>query len=230
MNSDIIKEKIDAVYESGATDEWNRFWDNLQDYGNRQHHTSAFVRYWSDETFKPKYRIWPIYCESMFYNCSRINHSVYTELLDFSRAKAVPQVFCGCSSITKLGVLDFRVATSASRVFEDCTSLESIDAFYPPESETANVSGMFTNCGALRSLTIKSSIVTSFDFGDCSSLDQNSLISILDNLSKSGEKKTITFSESAVISAFGWNEDNNTFSDDWTSQLPSTEYWTVVYR
>ncbi len=52
-------EKIaDAVYEKGKQAEYDRFWDEFQENGNRRFYSYAFSGYgWTNENFKPKYPI-----------------------------------------------------------------------------------------------------------------------------------------------------------------------------
>lgn len=51
---------VDEVYEKGKQAEYDEFWDNFQDYGNRRYYYYGFINvggYWNKQTFKPKYDI-----------------------------------------------------------------------------------------------------------------------------------------------------------------------------
>lgn len=61
-----ITENVPKVYEAGVAEgrsqEWNEFWDNFQDYGNRRDYAQAFgglSKYpaWNDTNYNPKYPI-----------------------------------------------------------------------------------------------------------------------------------------------------------------------------
>lgn len=42
-------------YEDGKSEEYNIFWDNLQDNGTRTDYTATFGAGWNDKTYNPKY-------------------------------------------------------------------------------------------------------------------------------------------------------------------------------
>ena len=58
--------EFEAGKEEGAREEYDRFWDVYQDYGNRIDYTNAFGGnyrgcYWTEDTLKPKYDMSEIY-------------------------------------------------------------------------------------------------------------------------------------------------------------------------
>ena len=60
--------KIDEVYNKGIESEYDRFWDEFQDRGERTNYNFAFYNeYWNDGIFNPKYDIEVTHCERMFY-------------------------------------------------------------------------------------------------------------------------------------------------------------------
>ena len=60
MSATSIAEKFeviaDAVYEKGKEDENDRFWDDIQQKGNRNNYQSCFMQ-WGAKTITPKYKI-----------------------------------------------------------------------------------------------------------------------------------------------------------------------------
>lgn len=52
--------KVSDVYDAGAKSEYDRFWDDFQQNGNRTNYNGGFYGVgWNNETFKPKYDIRP---------------------------------------------------------------------------------------------------------------------------------------------------------------------------
>lgn len=50
--------KDEDAYNEGRTAEYDGFWDNFQDYGNRTNYSFGFSGFcWNDATFRPKYNI-----------------------------------------------------------------------------------------------------------------------------------------------------------------------------
>lgn len=58
-----IAENEQKVYAAGQKAEYDRFWDNVQNYGNRTSYINGFSgASWNDKTYNPKY---PIVCNSL---------------------------------------------------------------------------------------------------------------------------------------------------------------------
>lgn len=54
--SKVTVKSAEYIYNDGVKSEYDRFWDNYQDYGNRTDYTQAFSKAgWNNETYKPKY-------------------------------------------------------------------------------------------------------------------------------------------------------------------------------
>ena len=56
-----LRQNIDKVYnagyDAGKQAEYDSFWDNAQDYGNRTDYTYAFGKSFNNNNFKPKYSL-----------------------------------------------------------------------------------------------------------------------------------------------------------------------------
>lgn len=63
-----LQKNIDATYAAGKQAEYDRFWDDYQENGNRTSYLYAFAgRAWTNETFKPKHPIKVGNATCMFY-------------------------------------------------------------------------------------------------------------------------------------------------------------------
>lgn len=208
----------DAVYEKGKKDEYDKFWDNYQNYGKRTDYGYAtFSGYgFNFDNFYPKYDIKPIgNINQMFYaweNTTTQRGSLKQRLeecgvtLDTSQAIYFQDAF-SWGQWTELPAIDMTAETQGcNNVFARCRQLHTIEKLIIGET-TYLVASMFTNDTALENLTIEGTIAGSrFDVKSCTKLTVASLLSILTALSKDStiaSGKSITFAtvHQAVIEA-----------------------------
>ena len=177
----------------GKQAEYDRFWDDFQDYGTRRDYKYAFTGYgWSDRCFKPKYP------------CGEIVQAV--------------NMFNYCC-ITYIDVdLDFSEATSFSYAFANSTYLKRIKSvkFNNNIASANNRASMFTGTKLLEDITINGTINFSISFSECSNLTNASVQSIIDSLvDLTGQTaQTLTFhatvgakltdAQKATITAKNW--------------------------
>ena len=59
----------DGKFEEGRKAEYDMFWDNFQDYGNRTFYNYGFASHfgWNETNFKPKYDVKPLEANYIFY-------------------------------------------------------------------------------------------------------------------------------------------------------------------
>lgn len=93
---------------------------------------------------------------SMFYGCSKLK-SLDLASFNTSNLTALPFMFRGCTSLTSLNISSFNTAkvTDMQYMFDGCNSLTSItfgSGF--TTTNVANMSGMFRDCQALKSLDL----------------------------------------------------------------------------
>ena len=105
-----IAENEQKIYDKGKQDEYDRFWDLYQDYGNRRSYRHAFAGYgWTVDTFKPKYKMTPIgslNAVDMFNLCNgatageenALDYRKFAHLLDFSEATSAQGTFLPMTS------------------------------------------------------------------------------------------------------------------------------------
>ena len=105
-----IADNLQRVYEAGELvgfkngkqAEYDAFWDTFQDYGNRRAYYQAFQKYWTDETYNPKY---PIITDdggnTNAYDIFAYNSNITdTKVdIDISRSKATRNLFVGCTNL-----------------------------------------------------------------------------------------------------------------------------------
>lgn len=122
---DIIDGVLDGIqggsYEQGVEDgkkaEYDRFWDLYQDYGNRTRYERAFAGVgWTDETFKPKYKITVGTSAYMMFANSQITE-ITRDVVDFSKTATFNYTFYYDNAFKRIEI--------------DCSSAEKLsDSFY----------------------------------------------------------------------------------------------------
>ena len=129
-----IAENEQKVYDAGAKSEHDKFWDAFQENGKRTHYYNGFIaatRYWSKESFKPKYNIAPKgSVDSMFFiRNNTYVPTVYPKIemdkledelgikFDFSNATNFSFAFADGGFWRTLNVIDISKATNTSYAF-----------------------------------------------------------------------------------------------------------------
>lgn len=114
--------------EQGKQAEYNKFWDAIQNYGNRTYYDSAFYNaQWTKETFKPRYSIKPTSLASCF---MALNNAPPTlEQIDFvelAEEQGIEFDFSNCTNlhmafatggISRLGTIDMAKVTTVNMTF-----------------------------------------------------------------------------------------------------------------
>ena len=216
------KQDLDAVYEAGRQAgsygegfedgqkaEYDRFWDEYQQNGDRVHYSYAFCGYgWTNDTFKPKYDIRPTSAASMFY-LTQIQGD-FVELfenlgvtLDLSKAGSFNILFGTAQYITRLGVLDGSSASNLTQTFINCYALVTIDKLVLKSDGTTTFSQSFTGCRSLQNITIEGTIGQSIDFSACP-LTPDSMISIINHLKDFYDDTANQFTKTLSFSDACW--------------------------
>ena len=114
------KAVADAI-EDGKQAEYDRFWDDFQQNGERRHYWGGFCR-WSDETFKPKY---PLVMKEHGY---AFRDSMITVLPPITIVdSSVVQLLYDARYLKSVEKLTFQQrVTKFSTTFQNCTALEHI--------------------------------------------------------------------------------------------------------
>ena len=197
----------DEVYEKGKKDEWDKFWDAFQDYGNRTKYPSHgfYGAGFNANNFYPKYDIKPQgSCVNLFYAWETTQISLKQRLeecgvkLDTSKVTNFTQAF-NYSKFTELPIIDLSSMTSAStNIFSNnYGTLKTIEKLILSENTAIN-SWFGQNCQNLEKLIVEGVIAKSgFNVQYQPKLTVASLLSILTALSKDqsiASGKSVTFS------------------------------------
>ena len=185
----------------------------------------------------------------MFYGCSKLttipqintsNGEVFNNMFSgCSKLTTIPQIdttkgtsfdymFYGCSELTTIPQIDTTKGTSFGYMFYGCSKLTTIPQINTSNGEVFN--NMFSSCSALTNLTIAGSINTSgMNFRSATKLSKASITSVVNALSASASGKSITFSKTAIDSAFETSSgaaDGST-SDEWLNLIATKSNWTI---
>lgn len=200
---------VPKVYEAGQKAEYDKFWDNYQDYGNRTYYESVFRgnRGWTKDNFYPKYDIKPVgSAPQMFYAWeSEDKHSMSLTqrlkecgvVLDTSQATNLQQAFA-YGKFTEIPTIDLTSLTdNSSGLFSFYwRTINVIEKLIMNENTPIN-SNWFAHTN-VEKLTIEGTIgQNGFNVSSCKKLTTASLLSILTALSKDStvaSGKSITFS------------------------------------
>lgn len=129
-----IAENEQKVYDAGAKSEHDKFWDAFQENGKRVSYSNVFLeatRYWSKESFKPKYNIAPkgSVASMFFIRDNTYVPTVYPKIemdkledelgikFDFSNATNFSYAFADGGFWRTLNVIDISKATNTSYAF-----------------------------------------------------------------------------------------------------------------
>lgn len=203
-----IAENEQKVYDAGKNFQYHKFWDNLQQYGQRKEYIGAFSR-WNKTLFKPKYDMQPTKAMYMFENF-RTDIDMVELLkecdvtLDFSKCTNF-QNFLMWSHILRLGVIDTRSAAQVH--FYYAYMLKTIDRLILKDDGSQTFS--FESC-PIQNITIEGVIGKNINLKWSSKITHDSLISIINALSTTATKQTVTFSKTAINNAFGIDIDDET--------------------
>ena len=194
----------DEVYEKGKKDEYDKFWDEIQNYGNRAEYMYAFSR-WGSEYIRPKHKVVPTDANSgnQPFSYCRALKKVESKYFDFSqKVKGTHDqggwyyTFASCENLEEIEDLNMPPDYRYHTTYANCKKLHTI-AIVRTDTDT-KYTNTFNYCYELKNLTIEGTIGQSgFSVKDCKKLSVASLLSILTALSKEqsiASGKSVTFS------------------------------------
>ena len=161
----------------------------------------------------------------MFSGCSRLTT---VPQFDTSNGILFSNMFYGCSSLTTVPQLDTSKGTSFGNMFYGCSSLTTVPQL--DTSKGTNFINMFSSCSSLTNLTITGSINASeMDLKAATKLSKASITSVVNALSASASGKSITFSKTAIGSAFETSSGaaDGSASDEWLNLIATKSNWTI---
>lgn len=164
-------------YLAGEQEEYDRFWNGYQgNNGTRRNYANAFRGWgWTDETYKPKYKVIATGSFEMAYRESRITK---IENIDTSGVTNFNTAFYNMPNLLTIDKVDFSSATNTTNTFAHSIKLHTIGELVSSET-TVWHTGVFQNCMAIKNLNITGTIAgTSVNFY-LPTLTHDSLITIL---------------------------------------------------
>lgn len=236
LNLDQMAESVPEVYEAGKKSEYDAFWDNYQQNGNRTIYNSAFGCCWNKDNFKPKYSLRPTSAYMMFFNntgavidLGEVAEDYFDNLgieLDFSKAKNLTYGIATLHA-KRFKKIDISSASSTMQLFyshnnvvNNNNSVEEIDEFVSSEITTYENS-TFQHAIWLREIRIKGVIATGvINFQWNTKLSKASIESIVNALSPNTSGLTCTLSQTAVNNAFT--------TSDWNTLKDTKTNWNIA--
>lgn len=189
-----LPEGTDAAYEQGKQDEYNNFWDDFQDNGNRRKYGYAFYgKEWNDKTFKPKYDI-IIEGTDSHSGFSVFGMAGITDLAKICREQDIiidgtnyksgnsQDWFANCYYLTCTPPIPVYDKFKYGYFYGYCKKLHTVEGFYVSENTTFIVN-TFNGCTELQNLNIVGTIGQSgLDLHWSTKLTHESLMNIINCL------------------------------------------------
>lgn len=220
-------------FEEGKQAEYDAFWDNYQQNGNRTDYRYAFsYKGWNNETFKPKY---PIIAKGaaayMFDSCGLTDFDFVENgiVLDTSEATSLTYLFRGCGGIKRVGEINGTGCKDLNRLFY-FVGIETIDKLVV--NENVAYDNTFDGANMLVNITISGVIGKNGFLAVSKVLSKASIESIINALSTTTSGLTVTLSKVAVNNAFGINvDDASTYPEgsEYYNLRNSKPNWTISY-
>lgn len=231
----------DEVYEKGKKDEYDKFWDEYQNYGNATYYNYAFFSgRFNFENFYPKYDIRPVggSGQNMFYNwkvaVGKFVGSLKQRLeecgvvLDTSQCTLMASCFT-YGGFTEIPTIDLSNLTTASAAIfaYNYGYLKTIEKIIMSEN-TVISANWFAEDTALENLTIEGTIgQNNFNVKDCKKLSGASIVSIIEALSTTTSGLSVTLSQTAVDNMVFPITGNKGTYNSWTELEQTRTNWTI---
>ena len=189
-----IAENEQKVFEAGKRAEYDRFWDDFQQNGNKRNYRNAFFN-WSADNYNPKYPIiMTSQANDVFYYCKMTDTKV-----------------------------DISTTTGMTRCFSACTELVTIRKLTVTENVTYSAD-CFNDCFKLENITFEGIIGQDISFADSPLLSKASIENIFSVLSSTVKGKILTLNLAAVTTAFGGTDSQEWLDliathSNWTANL-----------
>lgn len=216
-----IAENEQKIYDAGKKAEYDEFWDDYQNNGDRVDYRYMFAGAgWNDISCKPKYNMYPTQAWSMFNN-SAISHFPVGITIDFSNATDMRSVFAN-SLITELPIIDLSKSPNCSQLFSYANRLRKIEKLILSTTTAQTFTQAFQGLSKLETLIIEGKISSnSFSVQWSPLLTKESLLSILNALK---DYSTDTSGTSWVVALGG---DNKTKLTEEELKIAENKGWTV---
>ena len=208
----------------GAQTEHDRFWDALQQNGNRTAYDFGFYG-WDSGAFYPKHDLIIVgNAESAFRSITGDALDLADRLekcgvrLDTSGATKM-NFFTTYSNITRLPEIDTTSMTDLTYLFYS-EKLETVDALILKDDGSQTFTSTFYICNNLVNIEVRGKIGKSIEFGHCTKLSNASVQSIIDHLKDLTGSTAQTLTLHATVGA--------KLTDDQKSAI-AAKNWNVTY-
>jgi hypothetical protein len=227
-----IAENEQKVYDAGKKAEYDAFWDNHQDYGNRTDYYCGFAGW---RTFNPKYDMTVTSAYMMFRGCmledigEALRHSGKKIYVDAKKANPM-YMFASCPNLKIIDEVYFTTPFAGiTSTFAWSSKLEEIrQPILVDESTTYN--GGLDSLHELREVRFEGTIAKSgLNLQWSTKLSKASIESVINCLSTTTSGLSVTLSKAAVNKAFETSEGANdgATSTEWTTLIGTRSNWTV---
>ena len=217
-----------AAYNRGIADgkraEYNDFWDNYQENGNRKNYSNAFRVCWVNAIFKPKYDIKGNGAFNSAFAATSLDGDLVELLnlagvsLDTSQATSLNSCFYGATKITRIGTIDTRGTNDIDYLFDSASSLKTVEKLILKSDGSQNMN-LFNRANALKNIVIEGTIGSSINlqWSPLSPESIKSIISCLKNYAGTSEaysyKLTLSVECWAALEADSSAPDGGTWAD-----------------
>lgn len=186
-------------YDEGKQSEYDKFWDNFQNSGERTRYNSAFGGQWTAEIWKPKYPIRPTNVYMMFFS-NDADRLVIPDLVDFCEENNIVLDFgnaygnatyaLAALHTNHFGILDFSCKDTSKTInltnlfysHNNTLGVQCIDEFISSE-RTIYATTTFQGAAYLEEVKFSGVIdAGNFNVSNCTLLTHDSLISIINAL------------------------------------------------
>ena len=218
--------KVSQVYNKGRQDEYDEFWDNVTNYGNREGYRLGFAG-WSNEYFRPNRKIIPkgsTSGNSTFNACPNLK-KIEAEYFDFSQKPTGTTsqtgwyyTFYKCPELEEIEDIGLTPQYGYYATFSSSNKLHTIAAIRTDEN--TRWSTAFDWSRNIVNLNIIGTIgQNGFNIQHSTKLSKASITSIINALSPTTSGLTVTLSKTAVNNAFT--------TDEWDALIATKTNWTI---
>ena len=200
-NIEVVVDTPDR-YEAGKKAEYDMFWDNFQNYGNRESYSYMFsTRGWTDENFKPKYDIRPIGSATSLFRYLGVTEDVPTiferQGIVLDTSKATNLEYC-CQNVKckRLGTFDCTGLTVRLASSFSCDVIEQLKLII---NDSVIFYNTFNNATKLEDLELEGTLGTNgLSLQNSKSLTHDSLMSVINALKDYSEDTSGTVWEVTI--------------------------------
>lgn len=221
-------------YDDGVTDgieqgkqaEYDAFWDNYQQSGNRDNYEYGFSgNGWNDETFKPKYDIRPTKAGNIFTLTSITDLVQLLDTqgvhLDFSNVSDTGYISVNSKTLTTFPTADCRKRSHMNYTFSGCDKLRSIEkVILKSDGSQAFSANSFNALSALEEIRFEGCIGKSLEIKGSPLLSTESVNSIISCL------KDLTGTTSQILT---FHADVGARLTEVQSTTITAKNWQLVY-